>query len=337
MSRWKQFRYRLEEAGCQLLAWCIPKLSRRSCARLANGLGALAYLADGRGRAIAKANLVCVFGDRYTDRQRRAIIQASYRNFLRTMVDLFWAPRLTPENYREWIHLREQIPVFDGLKREKAGSVLLCGHFGNWEWSNLAAGFNGMHPVTVTENFKNPRLTAIFKALREQGGSTIIPQENSLLRMLKTVKRGGATALVIDLNLPPSQATTVVEAFRDPVTGEGFKMSVPILHAVLAQRAGAVLVPGETHPQSDGSALVKVLAPVAVLPGDSLRAIAQKCWDVLEAGIREYPELYLWSYKHFRYLPKSAVRPYPFYSNESGKFEKLIRETAKQEAANGAS
>jgi lauroyl/myristoyl acyltransferase len=207
----------------------------------------------------------------------------------------------------------------------------MCGHFGNWEWSNLAAGFRGVSPVTVGENFKNPRLTAIFKALREQAGGTLIPQDNSLFRMLKTVKRGGVVALVIDLNLPPSQATTIVESFRDPETGEGFKMSVPILHAVLAQRAGAKLVLGETHPRRDGSARVTVFPPVDVLPEDSLSTIAQKCWDVLEKGIREHPELYLWSYKHFRYRPRKTGREYPYYSNESGKFEKLLREVEKQQ------
>ncbi len=332
MSRWKKFRYRLEEAACLLLAWFIPQLSRRSCVHLANGLASLAYLFDQRGRRIATANLECVFGDRYSPRERQAIIKSSYRNFLRTMLDLFWAPRLTPENYTQWIHL-DSMEQFRGAK---SGPVLLCGHFGHWEWSNLAAGFNGFHPVTVAENFKNPRLTAIFNRLREQSGSTLIPQENSLLRMLKTVKRGGATALVIDLNLPPSQATTVVEAFRDPQTGEGFKMSVPILHAVLAQRGGAQLIPGEAHPQSDGSCRIYVRPPVTAMPEESLSSIAQRCWDILEAGIREHPELYLWSYKHFRYRPKNISRPYPFYSNESSKFEKLLREVEKQGGGNSA-
>ena len=88
MSRWKEFRYRLEELGCRLLRRGLPRLSRRSCVRLANGLGALAYLLDARGRGVALANLEGVFGDRYSPVERRALARSSYRNFLRTMLDL---------------------------------------------------------------------------------------------------------------------------------------------------------------------------------------------------------------------------------------------------------
>ena len=34
-----------------------------------------------------------------------------------------------------------------------------------------------------------------------------------MLRLLKTVKRGGATGMLLDLNLPPSQAATIIESF----------------------------------------------------------------------------------------------------------------------------
>ena len=99
MFRWKEFRYRLEELGCRLLMRGLPRLSRRGCLRLANGLGALAYLLDARGRGVALSNLECVFGDRYTPAQRRAIARASYQNFLRTMLDLFWARNLRSEEH----------------------------------------------------------------------------------------------------------------------------------------------------------------------------------------------------------------------------------------------
>jgi KDO2-lipid IV(A) lauroyltransferase len=337
MSRWKSFRYRLEYAACRLVAAAIPRLSRRACFRLANGLAAVAYALDGRGRRIAVANLECVFGDRYTPAQRVEIARASYRNFARTMLDLFWARRLTQDNHAEWIRVDGQEAMRARILREKGGPVFVCGHFGNWEWSNFAAGYHGYKPVTVAENFKNPLLTEIFKSLREHNGATLIPQENSLLRMLKTVKRKGPASLVIDLNLPPTQAATVIEAFRDDTKGlPGFKMCVPILHAVLAQRGGAVLIPAETRPQPDGTCVVIAHPAVEVAPSDSLNSIAQKCWNVFEAAIHERPDLYLWGYQHFRYRPVNAGRPYPFYSNENKKFEKLMREEAKAAAELGS-
>jgi lauroyl/myristoyl acyltransferase len=318
MSRWKTFRHRLERRGVDALAWGIPRLSRRRCVRLGNALGALAYLLDFKGRAVALANLECAFGDRATPEERRELARASYRNFLRTMLDLFWAQNLTPENWREWMLVEGFEELRERLVREERGTIFMCVHQGNWEWASLACGFLGFGNVVVAENFKNPLLTEVFSHLRQHSGQTIIPQENSLLRMLKIVKRRGATGMLIDLSLRPNKAATVIEGF-------GLKMCVPLLHAVLAERAGALLVPVETLPQRDGTCRI-IAHPGVEFPADAtLQQIAQRCWDAFIPALHARPDLWLWPYKHFRYRPKTTDREYPFYANESGKFEKLLR------------
>lgn len=323
--RWKSFRYQLEAAACHFLLWAVPKLPRNVCMVVSSFLGSLAFLIDRRGRKIAEANLVGVFGELYSATECRAIARASYRNFIRTMFDLFWVSRLTPENIQRWAPMEGMQEVVDRAASEKRGIIFLCIHQGNWEWSNLSGGYFGVKNITVVENFKNPLLTEIFKRLREHTGATIIPQENSLLRMMKCVKRQGSTGMLADLNLRPSQAATVIEAFRGEHT-EGFRMCVPILHAVLASRAGALLVPAETRPMPDGSCRIIVYPPLETQPGESYRAITQRCWDFYEPIIRARPELYLWAYKHFRYRPKHTARTYPYYANENGKFERLLKE-----------
>jgi lauroyl/myristoyl acyltransferase len=235
------------------------------------------------------------------------------------MLDLFWAQRLTPENWREFLHAEGFEEIRTQLAEEKRGTVFLCVHQGNWEWASLVCGYLGFGNAVVAENFKNPRLTEIFRKLREHSGQTIIAQESSLLRMLRAVKRGGATGMLIDLNLRPTQAATVIEGF-------GMKMCVPLLHAVLAQRAGALLVPVVTEPRADGTVRIVAHPGVAFPEGASVQEIAQRCWDVFEPIVRARPELWLWPYKHFRYKPRDAGHPYPAYANESGKFEKLRRE-----------
>lgn len=325
MTRWKSFRYRLEEIACRSLGSLIPKLSRRGLVRFAHAMGGLAFRFDRRGRTVALANLECVFGGRFTEAERAEIARRSYQNFVLTMLGLFWAKRLTSGNFRDWI-----IPEgFDALREQltasKRGAVFMCIHQGNWEWASLVCGFLGFGNVVVAENFKNPRLTEIFKSLREHSGQTLIGQENSLLRLLKVAKRGGATGMLIDLNLRPDQAATAMETFGP----EGLLMCVPLLHAVLAERAGALLVPVETQPLEDGRCRVIAHPPVELPDGASVPEICQRCWDAMEPIIHARPHEYLWAYKHFRYRPKNATRPYPAYSNESGKFEKLLRGLSK--------
>jgi KDO2-lipid IV(A) lauroyltransferase len=329
LSRWKTFRYRLEQQGVNLLARGIPRLSRLGCLRLGNALGAVAYLVDWRGRAVALANLECAFGNRFTPAERAELVRASYRNFLRTMLDLFWAQNLTPQNWREWMHVEGFEELRAQLQREGRGTIFMCVHQGNWEWASLACGFLGFGNVVVAENFKNPLLTETFSALRQHSGQTIIPQENSLLRMLKLVKRRGATGMLIDLSLRPSQAATVIEGF-------GMKMCVPLLHTVLADRANALLVPVETQPQPDGTCRIIAHPGVEFPAGATLQQIAQCCWQAFVPVLKARPDLWLWPYKHFRYKPRGAAQEYPFYSNEGGKFEKLLRTLEKEETTKKA-
>lgn len=318
MSAWKSFRHRLEARACRWLASGIPRLSRRRCVKLGWVLGDLAYFLDARGRAVARANLECAFADRYPPVQRRAIARASYRNFARTMLDLFWAQRLTAESWGEWLRPEGFDTLRERLEREQRGAIFLGVHQGNWEWASLVCGWLGFSNVVVVENFKNPRLTDLFRALREHSGQTIIAQENSLLRMVKTVKRGGTTGMLCDLNLRPTQAATVIAGF-------GLEMCVPLLHAVLADRAGALLVPVVTEPCNDGTVRIVARPAVEFPPGASVREIAQRCWAVFEPCIRARPDLYLWPYKHFRYRPAEATRPYPAYAHVSGAFARLRR------------
>jgi KDO2-lipid IV(A) lauroyltransferase len=319
MSPWKRFRYRLEELGCRLLEKAIPRLPRSLAVTLAETIGMLAFRFDARGRTVALANLECAFGDRFTTAQRIDIACRSYQNFARTMLDLFWAARLDASNWRKWMQPDGFDAIRARLAQEKRGTIFMCVHQGNWEWASLACGFLGFGNVVVAENFKNPRLTEIFRERRQHSGQTLIPQENSLLRMLKVVKRGGATGMLIDLNLRPNQAATVIDAHG------GLKMCVPLLHAVLADRAGALLVPVETQPQASGTCRVIAHPLVELPPNATVREIAQRCWDAFEPIVHARPEEYLWAYKHFRYRPRDATRAYPAYSNESGKFEKLLR------------
>jgi lauroyl/myristoyl acyltransferase len=324
VSRWKRLRYRLEEAGCLLLERCLPLLPRMVCVSLGNIVGDLAYFFDGRGRAVAMANLDCAFGEEYTAEQKRRIARMSYRNFTRTMLDLFWMGGLAEGNYRNYVKQEGWDAVRDQQVREGRGMVFMCIHEGNWEVPSATAGFHYFRNAVVTEGFKNPLLTAIFARRREAFGQTMIPQENALIRMLKIVKRGGSTGMLIDLNLPPTQAATVIEGF-------GLKMCVPVIHAVLAQRANAMLVPAETEPFPDGTMRATLHPAIPISPDATLQQIAQQCWDAFVPILRRRPELWLWPYKHFRYRPKDATRPYPFYAHESSKFEKLQRSIGEGE------
>src|SRR5204863_8801505 len=125
MGRWKELRYRVEELACRALVWAIPHLSRRACVRAARAVGSLAFAVDRRGRAVAMANLECAFADHFTSAQRTNIARESYGNFVRTMLDLIWASRLTEQTFRDYFRLEGFEILRARLAQEKRGAVFM--------------------------------------------------------------------------------------------------------------------------------------------------------------------------------------------------------------------
>jgi lauroyl/myristoyl acyltransferase len=321
MSRWKKFRYWLEATLCRLFAWWIPQVDRLSCVHFANALGTIAFWLDRHGREVALANVECALGPGLTPEQRREIVRASYRNFARAMLDLFWAPALARPENRHWVRSPDCEELKERLRREKRGAVLLTLHYGNWEWGSLAMAMVGFPSVGVAEQFKNPALESIFKSLREVTGQTIIPQEKSILRMLREVKRGGTVCFLADLTVAPDQASAVIRTFA-------LEMCVSVLHGALALKSGALVVPGMCIPQNDGGVFWQTFPPLDIPPDATPGDVAQLCWDVFEPIIRANPGLWLWPYKHFRYRPQAPIVEYPFYAKEWDAFDRLREKTS---------
>lgn len=313
---WKKIRYWLEWIGLEILVRFIPLLPRRAVARLADFIGSLGFTFDGRGRRVALANIESAFGDQYTPAQRSEIARASYRGFARTMLDLLWAPALTPGNYRRYMHI-EGMEILKKFRDRGESSIVIVIHHGNFEWASLAGGFEGFPGVIVTDSFKNEHLSGIFKRCRESSGHRMIPQEKSMIRMLKHVKKGGRSGMLLDLAMEPGEASTVIETF-------GLKLCATFLHAVLALRGGAHLVPLEGRSQPDGTCKVILHPPIEIPEGATYREVAQKCWDFFDPVIRNNPHHWLWAYKHWRYKPATTTAPYPFYSYKSRAFEQLL-------------
>src|ERR1041385_5809465 len=98
-SGWKSCRYKLEWVGVRLLAWLIPGLPRGLVVQLGRIAGELAARFDFAGRQVVLSNLKAAFGDRFSAAERARITRQSYQQFASTMLDLFWNPRITAENW----------------------------------------------------------------------------------------------------------------------------------------------------------------------------------------------------------------------------------------------
>jgi KDO2-lipid IV(A) lauroyltransferase len=325
-SLWKRLRYRLEWLGLVLATKLVPLLSRKACFQFAMFAGALMSILDRQGRKVALANLETAFGNQPSTVQREKIVRESFQHFARTMLDLLWSPRLTRENFRQYIELEN----FDELVRAAGPDrsvMVACYHYGNFEWLSHACGYLDFAGTIVSQEFKNSLLDPIFKKLREQSGHELIPRERGIIRLYKILRRKGRTALLVDLTVPPTQGAVAIDCF-------GLKTSVTSAHAWLHKQTGVPMVPAHCEPLPEGRYRIVFHRKIDLRPDGfvaannteqmSDRQIAQACWDSFEPYVRNNPAPWLWMYKHWRYKPTNADRPYPFYAQTWRRFDNLL-------------
>jgi Kdo2-lipid IVA lauroyltransferase/acyltransferase len=324
-SFWKSLRYQLEWLGVRLLAAIVPRLPRPVAVQFARIAGALAAHLDLQGRRVALSNLEVAFGDRFSAAERARITRQSYQQFAGTMIDLFWSPRLTAENFRKLIDL-DGWDEFARTVGPTGPCIIATCHYGNFEWFSLAAGYAGLRATIISQEFRNPRLDPIFNSLRQRSGHQMVPREGAIVRLYKTLRRRGTAAILVDLTLHPRQPTVAIDCF-------GMKMSVTFAHAWLHRRTGLPIVPVHQEPLPGGRCRVVFHPKLEIPPEATDQEIAQLCWNQFEPVVRQNPASWLWMYKYWRFRPTHATRPYPFYSHTVRRFDKMLALAAKTERA----
>jgi len=316
-SRFKRLRYQLEFIGLQFVEAFLPRLPYASLQPLANIIGFAFFHLDSRSRAVAMDNLRVAFGSTYTPAERARIARKSFQNFARTMLCLFWSPNLTPENYQNYI-LIEGLDNHPIHRSKSSPGVYFLTHFSNFEWISLVSSFAVTPGLVITQTFKNPLLGPIFDRLRAKGGHTIIPPSRALIRMIKLLRAGGKVGAAADLSIHPKHGAVPVRCF-------GLWTSMSPIAGILAERGGAGLVPSQIFPEPDGRFRLVYHPPLDLPDGATHQQIAQACWDVMEPMIIKNPELWLWSYKQWRYKPSTAPEGrYPFYANSTNRFDEIL-------------
>src|SRR5215216_5500645 len=273
-SRWKRFRYRLEWLGLVLTTKLIPLCSRRVCYHVAEAAGAVLSCVDRPRFQVALSNLEVAFADRFSPRERRKIARESFQHFARTMLDLLWSPRLTQENFSQYIELEnfEETALDTGPERSL---MIACYHYSNFEWLSLACGFLDLKGTIISQEFKNSSLDRIFKSLREQSGHELVPRDRGIMRLYKMLRRKGRTALLVDLTVPPTQGAVVIDCF-------GLKTSVTSAHAWLDEQTGAPIIPAHCEPLADGRYRLIFHPKIERTADMTHQQVAQACWNSFE-------------------------------------------------------
>jgi KDO2-lipid IV(A) lauroyltransferase len=233
---------------------------------------------------IAKRNYAHVLGLPIDDPKVAATARACFRHFGRYTVETIAVQSWGTDS------VLERLEVVGGEHFDEAfahgrGVIFVSGHMGATEVGAAMAVLRGYKITTVVEQMRPAWLFEYLTLSRQQMGITLLPAGRSGVSLLRTLRRGGMAAFLIDAGIDRGGAVTVDFFGRPTLFPDG--------PARLARLSGAPLVFGACVRLPHGRYRAYVYPPVianrrANADADA-REVTQELAHRFEGLVRRYP------------------------------------------------
>lgn len=267
------------DRACRVLAWMIDRARLR--------------------RKVIDANIRLVFGELEPGKATNLRL-GMWHNLLLMGCEIIQAPRkIHRTNWREHFFVRDKEAVMS-LLLESRPTVLVTGHFGNFELAGYAMGLLGFKTTTIARPLDNPQVHAFIDDFRRLGGQQMLPKDGSSAAVQELLQRGGTLALLADQHAGPKGCW--VEFFGHPTS-----CHKALALFVLSSRAPMVVCYNRrlNKPLRFELAATGIADPLVPGPHlDSVAALTRWYNQHIEEAIRLAPEQYWWLHRRWRDEPK---------------------------------
>jgi KDO2-lipid IV(A) lauroyltransferase len=274
------------ERYCSVLAWCIDRTPLR--------------------RKVIDPNVRMVFGE-LDARRETALRIAMWRHLLMMICEIAHAPRkIHRTNWRDHFFIRDKNVVFP-LLMDPRPTVLVTGHFGNFELAGFVTGLFGLPTTTIARPLDNPHVNKFIAEFRSLGGQHMLPKDGSSVAVQEILSRAGTLALLADQHAGGKGCW--VDFFGYPTS-----CHKALALFVLSSKAPMVVCYNRRmrRPLQFEMAVTGIADPL--VPAEYLESVKELTrWynQKLEEAIRLAPEQYWWLHRRWREVPPSKLQARP--------------------------
>lgn len=257
---------------------------------------------------ITDENLDLVYG-KLSREQKRVLRRKMWHHLLLMVCEIAQGPRkIHRTNYREHFYMRDKAVVLKCILGTRP-TVLVTGHFGNFEVAGHTTGNLGTPTTTIARPLDNGYIDRYLTEFRSMGGQRMLPKEGSAAAVQALLHGGGSLAILADQYAGAKGAW--VEFFGHPT-------SCHKALALFVLSANAPMVVNYTRrldrPLRFEMGVTGVADP-ALLDAEqvpeyleSVNALTEWYNAKLEAAIRMAPEQYWWLHRRWRGIPPAQLR-----------------------------
>ncbi|MCA9129655.1 MAG: lysophospholipid acyltransferase family protein [Planctomycetales bacterium] len=286
----------------------IQSMSLEACDRMCRILATV--LADWTTlrRDITDSNLQLVYGN--LSRDHLALLRRRmWHNLLLMVCEIAQAPRkIHRTNWRDHIYMPQKRITVKALMDSRA-TVLVTGHFGNFEVAGHVVGTVGLPPHTMARPLDNPYIDEFLESFRSSGGQKILPKEGSSVAVQELLDQKGTLAILADQHA--GKKGCWVDFFGHPT-------SCHKALALFVLSAGAPMVVNYTRrlnrPLRFEMGTIGIADPALLEQTDppeylsSVNELTEWYNAQLESIIRLAPEQYWWLHRRWRDVPPAQLK-----------------------------
>jgi Kdo2-lipid IVA lauroyltransferase/acyltransferase len=250
------------------------------------------YYVIGYRRKVVHGNLAIAFPQK-TEAERKRIARRFYRNFTDNFIETI--KLLSADTAYINKHFTADYSVFEQVRQQGTKCQIHTGHNFNWELANLAIAANiGQKLLTVYMPIESRVFERLFLKIRTVTGSALLPATKIRSAILPWRHTQYVLGLVADQSPADPRNAYWVEFFgrptpflRAPENGARVANLPVIFCYFIKKKRGyykGFFELGETNPSA--------------MPKGQL---TKKYAAYLEHSIRQYPDMYLWSHRRWKW------------------------------------
>lgn len=293
----KDLRDRLFTVSLHLLIMVLRLIPRRLAIAVMRAIGRLIFLLGRKGRALTIRHLTMAFAHEKSPREIRRLGALVYRHFATAIADTIRLPVILRQGINRLITV-QGIHHLDQALASGKGTLMITGHFGNWELLGAWMAQNGYPLRVVGTTLENEGLNNIVVDMRNKAGYTNIARGAGTRDIIRSLHQGCAIGMLID------QDTRVPGVF---VQFFGQPAHTPTGPAILARKFNIPIIPIFMHLRDDLSYHIECEPPLSLTytdnPEQDLIVNTQLCSDAYERIIRRFPEQWVWMHKRWKTKP----------------------------------
>lgn len=270
----------------------LPKKIRKSFFIM---LSTLAYYLSAKYRKIAYKNLDFIFGNKIGDKQKDEIVKYSFKNLLLNFLHLMEIRAMSKDDLAKKVTIRN-IEAVKKVHEQNRAIIYVTSHYSAWELGGTAIGAFAEPIAAVYRKMKNQAYQEWVLETRSKFGNSSLEKSNVIKPLIKLIKNGGASGILIDTAIN-SREGTEVEFF-------GKKIRQTSTPAYLARKYNAAIIPVIMRTEDEEHYDLIFFDEIHVEKTDDEQKDIQKATQLqaewLEKIITQNPKFWFWVHRRFK-------------------------------------